>query len=122
MYHRLLRLASGWADRGIAEPMPRWKVEEMNVSTGLYIACDIQGEVLYVGSAKRTSKKDGVHRRIKEHSLDRRLTWEWFWILPLKEETPLNVVRAIEGQVIDLLEPPMNRRRLMVRFVPSRTA
>jgi hypothetical protein len=118
LYLQSFQIARGWGREALSEAIPGWKVAELPVSTGIYITCGFDQLVRYVGSAHRPGVTHGVYRRITEHPVPWQLQWEWFWIIPLKNETPLDLVRAIEGQVIDLLNPPMNRKRHPLKFIP----
>lgn len=78
----------------------------------VYIICDGLGRVQYVGSVCRPDNADGVARRLSEHLRNRlkRQTWQSAAVLWLRSETPLEVVRSVEGAVGSDLLPLGNRR------------
>lgn len=117
-YGAALAEACGWqAD----DPIPYWMTREglrrLEVRVGIYFACIANGQLDYVGSARRPSSPRGVAIRALSHSAGRRNRWARFWVLPLRVDCPIGVVRAIEGQIIDLLNPPENRRAHAPRLV-----
>jgi hypothetical protein len=68
----------------------------------IYIACTCNGQIAYVGSTIRT-----IQARVREHvhRRDRGQGWDRLWVITLKEDTPPNLVRLIEGRVGRLLRP-----------------
>lgn len=95
------------------------EVSRLRVRVGVYFACLVNGRLHYVGSAVRPRHAMGVAARIREHSAARRARWTRFWILPLRVDAPRVIVHAIEGQIIDLLDPPANRRRHGARLISA---
>jgi hypothetical protein len=120
LYHESAKLARGWARATYSQPIPIDRVTRMRVAVGVYFACRSDGKLLYIGSAARPRNTHGVAKRIFEHPLPVRGRWWSVWILPLYDDTPRDIVHAIEGQIIDLLRPPRNRRRHAPRIIPQR--
>lgn len=117
-YRRLARMTRGWMRGTHSLPIHIDEIKRAKAGVGIYLACRVDGELLYVGSAVRPDDPYGVGRRVLEHPLKRRSSWRWVWVLPLRDETPRDVVLAIEGHLIDHLRPPMNRRRHVPVIVP----
>ncbi len=86
--------------RGIPVTLP-------DVKNAIYIACDTDGAVRYVGSSIRS-----VRRRLTEHlgERERAGAWKSLWVLPLDEALPEPLVRLCEARVGRLLRPTENRR------------
>jgi hypothetical protein len=118
-YTTAAALARGWARGLFLRRVSLEKLGRVNASVGIYFACEAGGKLDYVGSAVRRRDAQGVTSRIRNHGFDRRRRWRWFWILPLREDTLRSVVLAIEGQIIDLLDPPSNRMKHVPRHVPA---
>ena len=119
-YREVARLARGWARGLYPHPIPAHDIRRIRVGVGIYMACRADGYLLYVGSATRPEDPHGVASRIYEHHAARRARWRQVWVLPLHDDTPAEIVLAIEGQIIDLLQPPQNQRRHAPRNVPLR--
>lgn len=79
---------------------------------GVYIACNIQGDVDYVGSVYRLGDPEGAARRLAEHLRDpkRHRTWRFVWWIPMHASAPLTYVRRTEGLVGAMLRPTRNLR------------
>ncbi len=119
-YYSAVALAGDWA-RGVSpRPICLASAGRAHVRTGVYIACDCLGVVLYVGSACRPMDPHGVGTRVAEHPVSRRRRWASVWLIPLHDDTPNVVVHAIEGAIIALLAPAENRRQHSFCRVPAR--
>lgn len=118
LYARAFALTRGWGLGARPEPMLFEAVPTKGLSSGIYITTGGDKVVRYVGSAHRPGDPGGLARRLGEHSLQRRMQWAWVWVIPLRESTPIEYVRAIEGQIIDLLKPRMNKAHHRLQWVP----
>jgi hypothetical protein len=112
-YRAICRYAGAWLD----EPLPRRialdQLDEITARSGVYVVCEPQERVQYVGSVCRPRTPGAVARRLREHLQEghKRLGWKWVWVVPLKLETPLPVVRSVEACIgADLA--PRSRNRL----------
>lgn len=120
-YFEALAVAGEWVRGSAPVPLTIGAVRKAYVATGVYIACDREGRVRYVGSAARPGNPYGVGTRVHEHRLRERANWRRIWLLPLWDDTPWPIVRAIEGRVIRLLAPTDNRVGHRDLTVPSRS-
>ena len=86
--------------RGLPDTLPK-------PPNAIYIACNRDGEVVYVGSSIRTAR-----RRLREHVRDRHRggTWDSVWVIPLRDDLRESRVRIAEGRVGRLLKPTENKR------------
>lgn len=66
----------------------------------VYIIVDAGDHIVYVGSVAR-GRPDAIVARLTEHLRERGKAriWRRVWVIPLREDTPSTVVRAIEGRV-----------------------
>lgn len=119
-YDEAVALARGWQKgAGYPRPISRSLMARLNVRVGVYFACLTNGELDYIGSAVRPDTSHGLMERIRGHPRSRRARWGRFWVLPLRNDTPESIVRAIEGQLIDMFSPPENRRRHSSILIPT---
>lgn len=119
-YRQVAGLARGWA-RGLdPRPIPAALVPRIRAGVGLYFGCCPDGQLNYIGSAARPNDPRGIAKRIRQHPLSRRAKWWSVWVLPFHDDTPGDVVLAIEGQAIELLKPPANRKRHAPKIIPIR--
>ena len=121
-YFEALAAAGDWARGAAPNPLTMRVVRKAFVATGVYIACDRDGRVRYVGSAARPGRPHGLGDRVHEHRVPQRGSWRWIWVLPLLDDTPAVVVRAIEGRVIRLLSPSDNQVGHRNLVVPPRSS
>ena len=114
----LVQWASG--SRLFGRTHPRADRVNLAGQRGVYLLYDENGAVVYVGKAARQS----IAQRLAQHTRDR-LTgrWErfsWFGIRPVDDDgklgdvaagtiTPDRLVSALEGLLIEALEPRQNR-------------
>ena len=119
-YHRAAQLSGDWARGLYPHPIPMYSINSLHVCVGIYFACRADGILLYVGSAVRPKSRYGIADRIHEHQMHRRGCWRLIWVLPLHDDTPAPTVHLIEGQIIDLFNPPQNRRRHIPAVMPRR--
>lgn len=120
-YAAIRAIAADWARSDtLPYPLRATALRQLQIGVGIYIACRSDMQVRYVGSAARPGHANGIAERIFAHPADRRGRWWWFWILPLLNNTPVAIVRGIEGQVIDLLHPIENARRHRLTLIPPR--
>jgi len=120
-YTAIRSIAADWASNDtLPYPLRATALHRLKIGVGIYIACRSDMQVRYVGSAVRPTRSTGIAERIFAHPAERRGQWWWFWILPLLDTTPVYVVRGIEGQVIDLLNPVENSRRHRLTLIPPR--
>jgi hypothetical protein len=98
-YRSICRYAGDWLDEPVARAIPLDAIETVNGSTGIYIACEPLERVQYVGSVCRPHTPNGIASRLREHLREghKRLGWKTVWVVRLKLDTPLGVVRLIEG-------------------------
>src|SRR5215204_3939170 len=101
IYQLAAKLAVNWAKGLYLRPIPIAGISRLRVRVGIYCACRADGALLYVGSAIRPDTNDGVAARVREHSLRRRRQWRMIWVIPLHDDTPPDMVHAVEGQIID---------------------
>lgn len=108
--------ADDWGDRRLYDPERKplglvltgrvWK----EASTAVYIAVDSSNSVHYVGSVCRQSLS-GIRDRMKGHERTLRFNqWQGIYVIPLLQGTPEARVRAIEGEIGFILNPPGNIR------------
>lgn len=120
-YREAAALAANWIRGLYPRAISIERLPRARVPVGIYIPCGPDGRVRYVGSAVRPGTSNGLACRVNEHSLRRRGTWRYVWVIPLWDDTPREVVRAIEGQIIDFLGLPAdNRARHLPRHIPHR--
>src|SRR4051812_2498930 len=106
-YRAVCRYAGEWLGKPIPRAWPIDEIDEVILSTGVYVVCEPLERVQYVGSVRRPDDAAGVRRRIREHLREghKRILWKTIWFVPLRPETPVNVVRDIEGCIGADLEP-----------------
>lgn len=76
------------------------------MSCAVYVACDPNHEVEYIGKVRRRAKK-GLASRLLHHHVQQ-ATWETMWIVPLRDDLSDQEVRQIEGVLIARLRPRQN--------------
>jgi hypothetical protein len=98
-YRSVCRYAGAWLDEPIARPIPLDEIDTIAGSTGIYIACEPLERVQYVGSVCRPLRRNAIAARLREHRREghKRMGWKTVWVVRLKVDTPLGVVRLIEG-------------------------
>ena len=119
-YREVARLARDWVRGLFPRPIRAPDISRIRAGVGLYLACQAGGQLHYIGSVVRPNDSRGIAKRISQHPRKVRAKWWLLWVLPLRDDTPRNVVLSIEGQAIDLLNPPGNRRKHFPRAVPFR--
>ncbi|GMU09072.1 hypothetical protein [Corallococcus caeni] len=117
LYLRAAGVGGDWVRGAHLRAIRLELTKRANAGVGIYFCCDAQGQLRYIGSAVRPESAHGVGARLHEHPLSRRANWTSAWILPLKNETPRDVVHIIEGRLITIFDPPDNRRRHTPRAV-----
>lgn len=116
MTRKRYRAIAAYAGEWLVEPLPGSRpVDEatgLAASTAVYVVCDALERIRYVGSVRRPRLVGGLAARLREHLRDpvTRLTWHTVWVLPLRDETPVGVVRQLEGAVGIDLQPLGNQR------------
>jgi hypothetical protein len=118
-YRDAAELGAGWVRGLVTRPVLLERLPAIRVGVGVYLACGPDGSLCYVGSAVRPHAVHGVADRVFEHPLTRRARWREAWIIPLREDTPREVVHAVEGGIIELFRPPDNRVRHLPTWVLS---
>lgn len=100
------------ADRWLAAEMPSpfvlgRDVLPRGIGAAIYIIENRQGEALYVGKTSRGDGRDAVVERLTEHmhQTDKAALWHRAYIIPLRSDTPGDVVEAIEGIIASDLGP-----------------
>lgn len=88
----------------------RWPV-------GIYVAVDATGTALYVGQICRDSWEALKDRLVAHHQPV--ATWHRVWLLPLRADTPPEVVARVEAMMIRWLNPSDNRQFPVPRFTRS---
>lgn len=80
-------------------------------AVAVYVAVGVDGRVLYVGSVVRRADPKAVANRLAEHlrQPQRLAAWNSLYLIPLREDTPLEVVRRIEGRIGAHLAPGMSK-------------
>src|SRR5438128_12601820 len=111
-YYAISAYAGEWLDKPLPGPRLVDETNDLTVSTGVYIVCDALERVRYVGSVRRPQRVAGVAARLREHLRDslKHLTWHTVWVVPLRDETPVDVVRRLEGAVGTDLQPLGSQR------------
>jgi hypothetical protein len=111
-YHAIAAYAGEWLDQPLPGARPVDEVADLAMSTGVYVVCDALERVRYVGSVRRPQIISGLDTRLREHLRDpvKRLTWHTVWVVPLHDETPIEVVRRLEGAVGMDLRPLSSQR------------
>jgi hypothetical protein len=106
-YNAIASYAGAWLTEQIPRPRPVDEVEDLPVSSGVYVICDALERVCYVGSICRPGQIRGLARRLREHLQEplKRMTWHTVWVVPLRDDTPVDVVRRVEGAVGSDLRP-----------------
>ncbi|GAA0543735.1 hypothetical protein [Actinomadura livida] len=87
------------------QPVPwaqRWRYEELDITTAIYLIADADHRLRWLGQANRA---DGLPGRLARHhaDLDRRAVFTKIRVLQLVHDTPDDVLNAIEGRCADLL-------------------
>jgi hypothetical protein len=109
----------------LLEPLPEGayvdEVGETTATSGVYIVCTRDDEVLYTGSARRPADPKGLVRRMREHlrKEQRRMRWHRVWLVPMKVEATLREVRIVEGMIGRDLGAPESRK--LPRILPTRS-
>jgi hypothetical protein len=85
---------------------PHRMTELPAMSCAVYIACDPDHEVEYVGKVRRRGKK-GLASRLSHHHVPQ-ATWETMWIVPLRENLSDQDVRQVEAVLVARLRPRQN--------------
>ena len=100
-YRSICRYGGDWLDEPIAKAFTIDAIDSIRVCTGIYVVCEPLERVQYVGSVCRPNSVAGVSDRLREHLREahKRLSWKSVWVVPLKEATPVSVVRAVEACV-----------------------
>lgn len=106
-------LLESWPDPihiGAGEAIP-------DCDAAVYVAIDVQGNVAYVGSACRPDGGRAAAQRLAEHLRrhDRFQQWDYLYLFPLRGDTPLPMVRRIEGRIGRHLRPSENMSLPSVR-------
>jgi hypothetical protein len=111
-YAGLTSYAGGWLSEHVPRPFPVDQLDHLDVASGVYVVEDALDRVRYVGSVCRPGNSRGIACRLREHLRDpgKRLTWHHVWVVPLREDTPRRIVRAVEGAVGAELTPVGNLR------------
>ena len=111
MWEAIRRIASPWA---LEAPLRGYPPESVGplAAAALYFALDARGRVRYAGSVCRSGDAMAVDARLKAHLQTRAGAAKWVLVypLPLMPETPLPVVRELEGRIGRILNPPDNKR------------
>lgn len=107
---RLASLAAYAGDRlhpdGPSGPHPFSPENPVRSRNAVYVVCAWSGRVLYVGSTTI-----GVRGRFRQHLADRAKTIDWTtaYVIPLQDDTPVRVVRRVEGRIGLAVGPARNR-------------
>ncbi len=90
------------------------------VSKAVYIACDRDGRPIYVGKVTRSSGT-AVRDRTGEHVQDaaKAQLWVRLYIVPLRRDTPDDVVLHLEGEIGRRLLAPKTHRLPRPRLLPA---
>ncbi len=112
-YQAIAAYGGEWVEQPLPGSRQVDEMDDISASTGVYIVCDALERVRYVGSVRRPRLIAGIAIRLREHLRNpvKRLTWHTVWIVPLRDETPVGVVRRVEG-VVGLDLRPLNTQRL----------
>ncbi|MFD7529351.1 hypothetical protein ACFV8E_17410 [Streptomyces sp. NPDC059849] len=83
-----------WADR--------WKYDDLDIVTGIYLVTDTDGRLRWLGQA---SRDDDLLGRLDDHDRNaaKRAVFARVRVLHLHDNTPLPALNAIEGKCADLL-------------------
>jgi hypothetical protein len=113
LYWVACSLAGGWRRGYLPDGVNLLCAEPVfpRVRKGVYIASDRAGKVTYVGKVTR-GDVSAVRSRLLEHVRDRRKAHRWatLHVVPLRDDTPAEVVEELEGLIGRRLMPTMNER------------
>jgi hypothetical protein len=100
-YRAISRYAGEWLDTPLPRAFPIDEIDAIRVCSGVYVVCEPLERVQYVGSVCRPESVAGISERLREHLREghKRLNWKTVWVLPLKRDTPVSVVRSVEACV-----------------------
>jgi hypothetical protein len=111
IYSTAEEMAYPWVNTSMPYPIHADQLKQLSGGVGIYFACRADGQLLYIGSCIRPQYSKGIARRIAEHPASRRARWWWFWVLPLRDNTPPVFVRSLEGKLIFQFQPVLNDRQ-----------
>lgn len=94
--------AGCWRSGPISGPLDFAERHRAEALVGVYWIADEHGRLVYLGQARRNG---GVSARLDEHANDltKRDVFDRVWWVPLHDQTPAQVVNAVEGKLADLL-------------------
>ena len=101
----LPRTAGRYREEVLFKPVmwsERWRYEELDITTAIYLVSDIENRLRWLGQANRT---DGLLARLARHNSDpaKRAVFAKIRVLRLADCTPPEAVDAIEGRCADVL-------------------
>jgi hypothetical protein len=103
-----------WASPWLAEPhLESYRLSLSgipDVAKAVYIAFSCDGVVRYVGSVARSGP--ALRSRFRDHLTNRvdSRYWTHLWVVEFKSDTPVSVVRCLEGIIGRTLNPTDNHR------------
>jgi hypothetical protein len=99
-----VRAAAGpWQCGDLLGPVRFADRHGIDVLVGIYLVCDEQGQLIYVGQARRNG---GVLARLDGHAVERAKldAFSDVWVLHLHDRTDQQTLDAIEGRIADELQ------------------
>jgi hypothetical protein len=122
-YDEIVLEAGEWLGEPVRQSLEVRDACRLRHVAAVYVATNIWGEVIYVGSARRAR---GVGSRIREHLRLGRKTgaWRMIWVIPLRAAATMEDVREVEARIGMRLLPTGNDRLPKARYNdagPTRT-
>jgi hypothetical protein len=113
LYWVACTLAGEWRRGYLPEPVNLLSAGPSfpHVNKAVYVACDRSGNVVYVGKVSRRGRA-AVAARVSEHvrSPDKAGIWAHLYVVPLRTDTPPEIVLELEGTIGRRLTPSGSRR------------
>src|SRR5690349_4012234 len=108
LYWVVCALAGEWRRGFLPEPVNLHSASPWfpPVDKAIYIACDRRGEIAYVGKVARGGGV-AIAARVREHVRNpaKASTWAHLYVVPLRRDTPANIVLQLEGEIGRRLRP-----------------
>jgi hypothetical protein len=81
----------------------RWRYDQYDIVTGIYVVTDIENRVRWLGQA---SRKDDLTARLDHHNRqpERRAAFHQVRVVQLDDHTPPEALNSIEGWCADQLK------------------
>lgn len=111
---------AGFAERWLLEERPQQiligspGVRPTDERKAIYIVVNSRGECCYVGQTRPRSRWSGAAAaRLRQHLADpsKRAEWASYWVIPLRDDTPNDVLNQLERRICLRLQIPLRHRR-----------